>query len=90
MFRRCSLALLIAVLAVSLLNRTAGNAEETPAPTGGRATGSAKAKPSGKETAKPTTAKDAKSDEAANDKAKKPDKVVKTAAEWRKQLTPTQ
>ena len=94
MFRRYSLALLIAVFAVTLLNWTAGNAEESPAPAGGRATGAAKPKPSGKETAKPGAAKDTKSDEAtkdnANDKAKKPDKVVKTAAEWRKQLTPMQ
>ena len=90
MFRRSSLALLIAVLAVWPACRTAGIAADSPNRTAGRSSGSAKPKPAVKETAKPVAAKDSKSDETGSGDAKKPDKVVKTAAEWRKQLTPMQ
>ncbi len=86
MFSRCSLALFIMILAISLANHTAGNAEDSPNKAGGRSTTTSKTKPSGKDTAKP----DAKSGDAGKSDAKQSDKVVKSAAEWRKQLTPMQ
>lgn len=92
MFGRCSLALLTASLAIGLTFRATGNAEEPSAKGAGRPTPTAaKSKPSSaKDIAKSTDAKPAKVADAEKDEAKKPDKVVKTAAEWRKQLTPTQ
>lgn len=91
MFGRCSLALLTASLVIALTIRGTGNAEDAPAKGTGRpGTTAAKSKPTGKDSTKSTDAKAAKGTDADKDDAKKPDKVVKTAAEWRKQLTPMQ
>lgn len=86
MVSRCSCALVLAVLAVCMTWRTVGSAEEPKKPT----TSSTKSKPVPKEPAKSGDGKEGKPGDAAKDEAKKPDKVVKTAAEWRKQLTPQQ
>ena len=79
MFSRCSLALFIAFVAISLGSHLAGNAEDSPNKVDARS--ASKAKP---------PAKDAAKADAGKDDAKKPDRVVKSAAEWRKQLTPMQ
>ncbi len=91
MFGRCSLVLLTASLAIGLTIRATGHAEEPSAKGPGRpSTTAAKSKPAGKDASRSTDAKAAKGADTAKDGAKKPDKVVKTAAEWRKQLTPMQ
>lgn len=91
MFGRWSLALLTASLAIGLTIRATGHAEDAPAKAGGgsTATGS-KSKSVSTGSAKSTVAKPARDADADKDGKQKPDKVVKTAAEWRKQLTPMQ
>src|SRR5678815_1590704 len=86
MVTRCSCAILLSVLGVFVTMRAVGIAEEPKKPTAS----SAKSKPAPKDSAKTGDAKEAKPDDTAKDDAKKPDRVVKTAAEWRKQLTLTQ
>jgi len=90
MFGRCSLALLTASLAIALTIRATGNAEETPSKGSGRPATTSKPKPASKPAVKGADAKSDQGTDSDQDDAKKPDKVVKTAAEWRKQLTPTQ
>lgn len=87
MVTRCSCAILLSVLGLFVTMRAVGIAEEPKKPT---PTSSAKSKPAPKDAVKTVDAKDAKPDDTAKDDAKKPDRVVKTAAEWRKQLTLTQ
>lgn len=91
MFGRCSLALLAASLVIGLTIHATGNAEESSAKGAGRpSAASSKSKPVAKDAAKAADSKSAKDLDASKDDPKKSDKVVKTAAEWRKQLTPTQ
>lgn len=75
LLRPTSLLLLITILCLPPL--LTSHAAEPPA------------KPSKPKPAAKPTGKDAKSEDAEDDEAKT-EKVVKTAAQWRKQLTPTQ
>jgi peptide-methionine (R)-S-oxide reductase len=85
MFHR-SRELLFVSLATCLAIHNAGIAEEAP-----KKPVTSRTKPAAKAPAKGADTKEVKADDATGkDDAKKPDRVVKTAAEWRKQLTPTQ
>lgn len=88
MLRRCMLPACVAILAVVLTIRPSGSAETPPKKSNSKSATPAKPKPAGNETAKSDETKTTA--DAAKDGTKKPDKVVKSAAEWRKQLTPLQ
>ena len=93
MFGRWILALIVGVLGATIATRAVTRAEDPPAKSGAGASSPSKTKTSGKKPAKATPSipgGEAKADDAGKDDVKKPEKVVKSAAEWRKQLTPLQ
>jgi len=89
MLRQFFLAGSVALLTISLASHRPGHADETPSKSTRPGT-SSKPKPPRTESEKGATAGQAKTDDASREEGKKPDKVVKSAAEWRKQLTPKQ
>jgi peptide-methionine (R)-S-oxide reductase len=86
MYRQSSCAVLLAVLGVSAAWLAVSHADEAKNPV----KSSAKSRTVPRDSAKAGDDKDAKPDDDAKDEARKPARVVKSAAEWRKQLTPTQ
>jgi peptide-methionine (R)-S-oxide reductase len=87
MFHRCSPSGFLTVLTTSLILCAMGHAEEPAGKTTGRSKSASKAKSPVPDAAQTTGAKDSK---PGDGKVNKPEKVVKSAAEWRKQLTPMQ
>ena len=88
MFIRTRLAWCLAIALTTLPVFSAGSADEPPKKTS--AGTASKPKPPAKESTKPTDSKETKPTETDKEATKKPEKVVKSAAEWRKQLTPMQ
>lgn len=88
MFNRTRLAWCLAIALTALSVFSAGSADEPPKKP---ATGTtSKPKPPTKESTKQTDSKETKPTETDKEATKKPEKIVKSAAEWRKQLTPMQ
>lgn len=87
MFRRCSPSGFLTLLTASIILSAMGHAEEPAGKTAGRSKSASKATSPVPDAAKTSGEKDSKPGDGS---ANKTEKVVKSAAEWRKQLTPMQ